>query len=98
MDLPKTHTFNGQKYWIDYATSIEGVTDTAEIPEKLEMLLLAGVDFKAFHSAFHEALEGSGFCESCMHKKDGTPNTIDAARFLWRLRGRYEQRSQRAPK
>jgi len=81
----KTHTFNGTKYKIDYADIIEGVTDTDEIPDVLEVLILTGNDFKAFHSAFHESLEASGFCDSCLHFSDGTPRTIDAARFLWRL-------------
>ena len=81
----KTHTFNGRKYYIDFNKSIEGVTDTPEIPERLWMELIEGDDFIAFHSAFHESLEASGFCDKCMHKRDGTPRTIDAARFLWRL-------------
>ena len=81
----KTHTFNGRKYFIDFVKSIEGVTDTPDKPKKLGMDILNGNDFIAFHSAFHEALEASGFCDKCMHKKDGTPKTIDAARFLWRL-------------
>jgi len=85
----KTHTFNGTKYKIDFVTSIEGVTDTKEKPkEPLEMNILDGNDFKAFHSAFHESLEASGFCDKCLHFSDGTPRTIDAARFLWRLRFR----------
>jgi len=81
----KTHTFIGKKHIIDFADSIEGVTDTAEIPNPPEMLILTGGDFKAFHSAFHESLEASGFCDECLHFPDGTPRTIDAARFLWRL-------------
>ena len=85
MKLPKTHTFNNIKHKIDYADSIEGVTDTSDIPDILEVLILTGNDFKAFHSAFHEALEASGFCDKCLHFSDGTPRTIDAARFLWRL-------------
>ena len=83
--MVKTHTFNSTKYKIEYADSIEGVTDTPEIPEILEVLILTGNDFKAFHSAFHESLEASGFCDKCLHFSDGTPRTIDAARFLWRL-------------
>ena len=81
-----THTFNGILYSIDIVTSIEGVTDTKEKPkEPLEMNILEGNDFRAFHSAFHESLEASGFCDACLHFSDGTPRTIDAARFLWRL-------------
>ncbi len=81
-----THTFNGVLYKIDQVTAIEGVTDTKEVPkEPLEMNILDGNDFKAFHSAFHESLEASGFCDVCLHFTDGTPRTIDAARFLWRL-------------
>ena len=82
----KTHTFDGVKYKIDVVKSIEGVTDTKEKPkEPLGMDILAGNDFKAFHSAFHESLEASGFCDSCLHFLDGTSRTVDAARFLWRL-------------
>ena len=82
----RTHTFNGTLYAIDIVKSIEGVTDTKEEPEEpLEMDILTGNDFKAFHSAFHESLEASGFCDACLHFSDGTPRTIDAARFLWRL-------------
>ena len=84
--MVKTHTFNGTLYVIDIVKSIEGVTDTKEKPEEpLEMDILTGNDFKAFHSAFHESLEASGFCDACLHFSDGTPRTIDAARFLWRL-------------
>ena len=86
MMVVRTHTFNGTLYAIDIVESIEGVTDTKEKPkEPLEMNILAGNDFKAFHSAFHESLEASGFCDACLHFSDGTPRTIDAARFLWRL-------------
>ena len=81
----RTHTFNGTKYFIDFVKSIEGVTDRIETPEFLEMTILKGTDFKAFHSAFHEALEASGFCDACMHFPDGNSRTIDAARFMWRL-------------
>lgn len=81
-----THTFNGTLYDIDIVDSIEGVTDTKEKPrEPLEMDILRGNDFRAFHSAFHESLEASGFCDVCLHFSDGTPRTIDATRFLWRL-------------
>jgi len=85
--MVRTHTFNKIKYTIDLVGSIDGVTDTKEIPkEPLQMNILGGNDFRAFHSAFHESLEASGFCDQCMHfRKDGTPRTIDAARFLWRL-------------
>jgi len=91
----RTHTFNGTKYKIDFVTSIEGVTDTFEIPvEPLGMDVLDGNDFKSFHSAFHESLEASGFCDACLHIKggeqDGTPRTIDAARFLWRIGYRWK--------
>lgn len=82
----QTHTFNGIRYKIDFVKSIEGVTDTKEKPvEPLEMNILTGNDFVAFHSAFHESLEASGFCDKCLHFSDGTPRTIDAARFIWRL-------------
>lgn len=82
----KTHTFIGVKYKIDLVKSIEGITDTKEVPpEPLEMNILDGDDFKAFHSAFHESLEASGFCNKCLHFRNGTPRTIDAAMFLWRL-------------
>lgn len=87
----RTHTFNGTKYNIDFVKSIEGVTDSnVDVDEPLEMTILDGDDFIAFHSAFHESLEASGFCDKCMHFKDGTPRTIDAARFLWRLGYRKE--------
>ena len=87
----KTHKFNGVKYDIDLADSIEGVTDNGEIELKPKMLILTGNDFKAFHSAFHEALEASGFCDICMHFKDGNSRTIDAARFLtrWLRKNKY---------
>lgn len=91
MGIVHTHSFNGVLYHLDFPTTIEGVTDTPEAPKKLYMEILAGNDFKAFHSAFHESLEGSGFCDKCLHKKDGTPNTIDAARLLWRLGYRKSQ-------
>lgn len=86
MKSVKTHTFNGTLYKIDIVKSIEGVTDTKEkVKEPLGMDILQGNDFKAFHGAFHESLEASGFCDVCLHFSDGTPRTIDAARFLWRL-------------
>ena len=80
-----THSFNGTKYKIEFTYKIEGVTDTPETPTIPGVLLLTGRDFAAFHSAFHESLEASGFCEKCMHDKEGYPRTIDAARLLWRL-------------
>ncbi len=81
-----THTFNGIKYKIDLVKSIEGVTDTKEKPtEPLGMDILEGKGFIALHSAFHESLEASGFCDVCLHFSDGTARTVDAARFLWRL-------------
>jgi len=80
-----THSFNGTKYKIDFVDAIDGATDVIEkAGGLLEMAILTGNDFRAFHSAFHESLEASGFCDSCMHFKDGTPATIDAAKFLWR--------------
>ena len=88
----RTHTFNGVRYKIDLVKSIEGVTDTKEKPtEPLGMDILAGNNFIAFHSAFHESLEASGFCDACLHFTDGTPRTIDAARFLWRLGYRLDK-------
>jgi len=83
----KTHTFNGAKHKIAFCDSIEGVTDNSEkvTDKNREMLILSGEDFRAFHSAFHESLEGSGFCDKCLHDKEGYPMTVDAARFLWRL-------------
>lgn len=86
MNNVRTHTFNKVKYKIDFVKSIEGVTDTKEKPkEPLEMDVLAGNGFIAFHSVFHESLEASGFCYKCLHFPDGTSKTVDAARFLWRL-------------
>ena len=81
----KTHTFCGRRYKIVVADLIEGVTDVPYDPDDdLEMMILSGKDLRAFHSAFHESLEGSGFCDACMHNKDGTYRTWDAAKFLWR--------------
>ena len=81
----KTHTFNGRRYSIEKVKSIEGVTDVPGEPDPYTMLILSGNNFIAFHSAFHESLEAAGFCDACLHKKDGTPNTIEAARLIWRL-------------
>ena len=71
----QTHTFNG----------IEGLTEVSGVSHNPHILLIEGTGFRAFHAAFHEALEASGFCDSCMHDKEGYPRTEDAARFLWRL-------------
>jgi hypothetical protein len=84
-----THTFNGRKYRVNYAHAIYGMTDVpaAQVgsgQEKWDMTLILGNDFKAFHSAFHESLEASGYPSSVLHDKDGNPTTTDAARFLWR--------------
>ena len=58
----RTHKFNGTRYKIDFVTAIEGVTDTLEMPvEPLGMDILESDGFIAFHSAFHESLEASGF-------------------------------------
>lgn len=81
----RTHTFNGTTYKIDFTDKIEGVTETPEPSDNPHIILIEGSDFRAFHAAFHEALEASGFCDSCMHDKEGYPRTEDAARFLWRL-------------
>lgn len=92
MSTVRTHTFNGVQYAIDFVQSIEGVTDTKEKPkEPLGMDILDGNDFRAFHSAFHESLEASDFCDECLHFSDGTPRTVDAARFLWRMNYRKEK-------
>jgi len=87
----KTHTFNGEHYKIDFVRGLDGATDTKDIPDPLVMMVLDSDDFCSFHSAFHEALEASGFCDGCMHDKNGDVTTIDAARFLWRMRERWRK-------
>ena len=79
-----THTFNGVRYKIEFTDRIDGATDCDEPFVNPEMLILLGSDFRAFHAAFHEALEASGFCDACLHDSEGEPRTWDAARFLWR--------------
>ncbi len=83
----KTHTFDGIKYGISKCERIDGVTDMPGEPEELEMLILEGNNFRAFHSALHEGMEALGMCDKCVHgyRDDGTPRTTDLARFLWRL-------------
>lgn len=87
----KTHTFCGKKYRIDFVHAIEGVTNTPEIADECTMDIIRGNDFRAFHAALHESLEASGFCDVCLHFSDGTPRTIDAARFLWRMRRKWKR-------
>jgi len=80
----RTYKFsNGRKFKVCLVESIEGVTDTTTG----EMDILKGNDFKALHSAMHEAMEGAGFCDKCIHTHDGyvSDRSVDVARFLWRL-------------
>lgn len=82
----RTHTFNGQKYRIEKAFRIDGVTDVDLPFDKPEMLILEGNDLKALHSALHEGWEAIGVCDDCIHGyENGMPNSYDVARFLWRL-------------
>lgn len=80
----KTHTFNETFYKIEELDTIEGVTDVNGPVEILICTILTGKNFRAFSSAFHEALEASGFCNECMHDELGNSRTEDAARFVWR--------------
>ncbi len=89
----KTHTFNGRHYTVEQVSRVDGVTDIPGEAETFEMLILAGDDLKALHSALHEGCEASDFCDSCLHgytRDDGLPRTWDIARFLWRLGYRKE--------
>jgi len=81
----RSFTFNGQRYIVDYAAAIYGMTDRLEEPGEsdLHMTLLGGNSYQAFHSALHEALEASGFPDAALHDANGEPTTYDAARFLW---------------
>jgi hypothetical protein len=83
----KTHTFNGEFTKIEYTDRIDGVTETTEPAETQTITILTGNDFRAFHSALHEALEASGFCDNCLHE-GGDCRTWDPARFLWRWLGK----------
>ena len=82
----KKHTFNGTEFNIDFVRGIDGVCDRPDLPDKppYNMLVLDGNGLTALHSVMHEALEASGFCDSCLHDEDGDPRTWDAARFVWR--------------
>jgi len=80
-----THTFLGKTYHIDYVYRIDGMTDTDRTDGPWKMSIIHDGTFRAFSTALHEALEASGFCDTCMHNKDGESRTEDAARFLWRL-------------
>ena len=85
----KTHTFAGVKHRIEMVKEIQGVTDTDEIAEVPEMMILSGNNIKALHSALHEGLEAIRVCDRCIHdydnRDDGQAMTMDVARFLWRL-------------
>ncbi len=89
MGVVKTHTFSGQLYKVEEVNRIDGVTDTFDLPDSPEMMILAGTDLKAFHSAMHEGMEASGMCDNCLHGYEEIdsrlPRTWDVARFLWRL-------------
>ena len=89
MGVVRTHTFNDKLYKIEEVDRIDGVTDTDDIPDTLEMMILDGNDLRALHSAMHEGMEASGMCDKCLHdyeKRDSRlPRTWDIARFLWRL-------------
>lgn len=80
----KTHTFKGRKYNIQFTGRIDGLTDIPGVHKEAVVMILDGKNFRAFHSAFHEALEASGFCNDCLHDKNGNFTTEDPARFLWR--------------
>ena len=83
----KTHTFAGRRYKIEEVERIDGVTDIPGNPKIYNMLILAGGDLKALHSALHEGQEAIGLCDKCIHgyadRRDA--RTWDVARFLWRL-------------
>lgn len=93
----RTHTFSGRCYKIEEVARVDGVTDVPGEPVEgeFEMLILAGGDLKALHSALHEGCEASDMCDSCLHgytRSDGLPRTWDIARFLWRLGYRKVER------
>ena len=81
----RSHTFKDTKYLVEFCDRIDGVTDTPYDPnDKMVMRILSGNNLRAFHSALHEAMEASMFCDKCLHDKDGSFATWDIARFLWR--------------
>ena len=82
----RKHTFNGTQFDVTWVRCIEGVCDRPDIPNEStwNMLCLDGYTLTALHSVMHEALEACGFCDMCLHDKDGDPRTMDAARFVWR--------------
>ncbi len=83
----RTHTFNGRKYNIEMVDRIDGATDMPGDPDTFGMMILAGNDLKALHSALHEGLEAIGACDKCIHsyREDGTAKTLDVAKFIKRL-------------
>lgn len=89
MSAVLSHTFSGQLYKIEEVNRIDGVTDTDDVPDTLEMMILDSNDLRALHSAMHEGMEASGMCDKCLHgyeeRDSRLPKTWDIARFLWRL-------------
>jgi hypothetical protein len=85
----KSARFPTGVFKIDFAWRIDGVSD-APADEKddekssLEMTILEGDDFRAFHSALHEGLHAHGVPSKYIHDKVGCTSTDDLAKFLWR--------------
>jgi len=81
---PRTHTFNGVKYNIQYANYIGGITDIGEKGYHL-ITLVDGTTINTLDNALHEALHAIGIPDKALHHADGIAKTDDIARFLWRL-------------
>lgn len=83
----KTHTFNGRRYRIDFASYIGGVTDVPGPcrPDNLSLTIVPGDKLTHLDNALHEGLEAMGAPDELMHNRDGSSKTADLARFLWWL-------------
>lgn len=81
----RTHTFNGRKYRIHFASYIGGVTNVPGSPDTLDLTIVPGDKLMHLDNALHEALEAAGAPDELLHNKDGSSRTGDLARFMWRL-------------
>jgi len=97
----KSHSFNGKKYKIDYATEINGICDSVAS----ELTILRGNSIKALGSALEEGLHALEIPDKYLHKSakktkvgQSLSKVDDLARFLWRIGWRKKKYAQNPSK
>ena len=82
--MVRTHTFKLGKYSIQQLDAkLDGFCDLPDASDTLYMMIQAGGNLNALHTAIHEAMHAEGLPKRYL---DGERDlTAEVARFLWRL-------------